>query len=289
LGFAQAACKNRYKRIIVSHHSQEKITIGERRKFLFLMAQSVGLCALGGMVWSAYLSEAKAAPLILRPPGALKEADFLRACIKCGQCVEACPYDTLKLAKPGDNNPVGTPFFTPREIPCYMCTDIPCVIVCPTHALEEKNVSIVKEGAKVLDITKAQMGLALVDTQSCIAFWGIQCDACYRACPIMDSAIKLEYRRNQRTGKHAYLIPTVNSETCTGCGLCEHACVTEKAAIHVLPRELAQGAIGTHYIKGWDAHDEKRLEGANTDVTTHTKRSEKKAVDYLNSDEGLFK
>jgi ferredoxin-type protein NapG len=26
-------------------------------------------------------------------------------------CVEACPFDTLKLAKPGDNKPLWTPFF----------------------------------------------------------------------------------------------------------------------------------------------------------------------------------
>lgn len=263
--------------------------IGERRRFLSLMAQSVGLSALGGMVWSAYLEEAKAAPLILRPPGALSEPDFLRLCIRCGQCVEACPYDTLALAKPGDTKPLGTPFFIPRNIPCYMCTDIPCVPVCPTEALDVNRVSTIREGKKELDITKARMGLAVVDTESCIAFWGIQCDACYRACPVMDSAISLEYRRNTRTGKHAYLIPIVSSLTCTGCGLCERACVTEKAAIRVLPLELAQGAIGAHYIKGWEQGDEKRIESLSGDNTTHTKRSEKSAQDYLNTDEGLFK
>ena len=271
----------------MSNHETQHITA--RRKFLTLMAQSVGFSALGGMVWSGYIAEAKAAPLILRPPGAVGEMDFLRLCIKCGQCVEACPYDTLSLAKPGDNKPLGTPFFTPREMPCYMCTDIPCVPVCPTGALEQNRVSRVVEGVNELDITKARMGLAVVDVESCIAFWGIQCDACYRACPVMDSAISLEYRRNERTGKHAYLVPIVNSTMCTGCGLCERACVTEKAAIQVLPLEIAKGAIGGHYIKGWDASDEKRLETQSSDVTTHTKRSEKSAQDYLNADEEVFK
>lgn len=272
----------------MSNQAKEKITISERRQFLSLMAQSIGLSALGGMVWSGYVAEAKSAPLILRPPGALLENDFMRACIKCGQCVEACPYGTLKLAKPGDIKPIGTPYFIPRDVPCYMCTDIPCVPVCPTGALSAEHVTTIAKGAKELDITKARMGLAVVDMDTCIAFWGIQCDACYRACPLMDSAIKLEYRRNPRTGKHAFLIPMVNHEVCTGCGLCERACVTEKAAIRILPLELAQGAIGSHYIKGWDKEDEKRLEGVSEDVTTHTKRSEKKAVDYLNSKEGLF-
>jgi len=273
----------------VSNLESKKIVISERRKFLSLMAQSVGLSALGGMVWMGYLEEAKVAPLILRPPGALKESDFLKMCIKCGQCVQACPYDMLHLAKPGDNKPMGTPYFIPRESPCRMCTDIPCVPVCPTGALDVKSVSKMEEGKSELDITKARMGLAVVDTESCIAFWGIQCDACYRACPVMDSAISLEYRRNTRTGKHAYLIPIVSSLTCTGCGLCERACVTEKAAIRVLPLELAQGAIGGHYIKGWDKGDEKRIERLSGDNTTHTKRSEKSAQDYLNDSEGLGK
>ena len=252
------------------------------------MAQSIGLSALGGMIWTGYVEEAKAAPLILRPPGANKEADFLRMCIKCGQCVEACPFDTLLIAKPGDNKPMGTPYFIPREVPCYMCTDIPCVPVCPTGALDEESVSSVVQGEKVLDIEKSKMGVAVVDGESCIAFWGIQCDACYRACPVMDSAITLEYNRNTRTGKHAYLTPKINSETCTGCGLCERACVTEKAAIFVLPHEVALGAIGGHYIKGWEKNDEKRLKGISTDVTTTTDRSKLAPQDYLNSGEGLF-
>jgi ferredoxin-type protein NapG len=265
-----------------------KNTISERRKFISLLAQSVGLSALGGMLWSGYLSEAKAAPLVLRPPGAKLEADFLRMCIKCGQCVEACPYDTLELAKPGDNKPMGTPYFIPRQTPCYMCTDIPCVQVCPSGALDKSSVSSFEEGKKYLDINKAKMGVAVVDEKSCIAFWGIQCDACYRACPLLDNAITLDYRRNTRTGKHAYLIPIINSEICTGCGLCEHACVTKKAAIHVLPHKVAQGAIDAHYIKGWDKADEKRLENVSTDVTTKTKRSERSPQDYLNDTGGLF-
>lgn len=203
---------------------------------------------MGGLVWSAYTSEAKAAPLVLRPPGALAESEFLKACIKCGQCVIACPYDTLVLAKPGDHVAVGTPYFTPREIPCYMCTDIPCVPVCPTGALDEASVS----DENGLQINKARMGLAVVDMESCVAFWGIQCDACYRACPLMGDALYLVTQRNERTGKHALLLPEVSSDFCTGCGLCERACITKKPAIFVRPHEVVQGEVGDHYIRGWD-------------------------------------
>jgi ferredoxin-type protein NapG len=264
-----------------------KQPISSRRKFMGLMAQSVGLSALGGMVWTGYIEEAKAAPLILRPPGARPEKEFVSMCIRCGQCVIACPYDTLMLAKPGDNNPIGTPYFIPRDIPCYMCVDIPCVPVCPTGALDEKLVSIEKDGKQVLEIEKARMGLAVVDMEACVAYWGIQCDACYRACPILDSAIVLEYRRNERTGKHAYLIPVVDSSTCTGCGLCERACITEKPAIFVRPHEIAQGDIGSHYIKGWDIDDEGRVDVDKPLETTVTKRSELNPQDYLNEG-GLY-
>ena len=61
-----------------------------RRKFMATTLQSVGLTALGGMLWSGYSDEVKASPLVLRPPGALPEDDFLKACIKCGLCAEAC-------------------------------------------------------------------------------------------------------------------------------------------------------------------------------------------------------
>ena len=244
------------------------------------MARSVGLAGLAGLTWSAYVDEVTASTLILRPPGALKEEDFLATCIKCGMCVEACPYDTLLLAKPGDHKPMGTPYFVPREVPCYMCPDIPCVPVCPTGALDEKSVSDDKSGE--LDINKADMGLAVIDDESCIAFWGIQCDACYRACPIFGDAITIEYTKNERTGKHAFMKPIVHSDHCTGCGLCERACVTEKPAIFVLPRENALGKAGDYYIKGWDKNDEKRLENA-TSKTTTTQISKDSAMDSLNS------
>ncbi len=251
----------------------------DRRKFLLNMARGVGLAGLAGLTWSAYVDEVTASTLILRPPGALKEEDFLATCIKCGMCVEACPYDTLLLAKPGDHKPMGTPYFVPREVPCYMCPDIPCVPVCPTGALDQKSVS---NDQGELDINKADMGLAVIDDESCIAFWGIQCDACYRACPIFGDAITIEYTKNERTGKHAFMKPIVHSDHCTGCGLCERACVTEKPAIFVLPRENALGKAGDYYIKGWDKNDEKRLEKATSETTT-TEISKDSAMDSLNS------
>jgi len=265
----------------------------DRRKFFATTLQSVGLTALGGMLWSGYTHEVKASPLVLRPPGAIKEDDFLKACIKCGLCAEACQnretnidketglakVGTLKMAKGGDHRLIGTPFFIPTEVPCYMCEDIPCVPVCPSGALDQLSVSNDKGE---LDINKASMGLAVVHKESCIAFWGIQCDACYRACPLLGEAITIEMHRNERTGKHTFMLPIVNDNACTGCGLCEIACVTEKPAIFVLPNEVSKGKAGDHYVKGWDKEDEKRIENAEAEETT-TERSSQSSSDYLNS------
>lgn len=250
-----------------------------RRKFLLTGVQALAIASIGGLVWGAFLKEAKATPLVLRPPGALSEEEFLKHCIKCGLCVEACPFDTLKLASAGDGRVIGTPYFIPREIPCEMCTDIPCVPVCPTKALDPLLVSDEKG---MLEINKAQMGVAIVDKEHCIAYWGIQCDACYRACPLIGEAITLELKRNERTGKHSYLLPVVESEVCTGCGKCEKACVTKKPAIIVLPREVALGEVGTNYIKGWEESDEMRLEDVKT-KDLPKKDTSKGVQNYLNS------
>jgi len=257
--------------------------ISNRRKFILNAARGVGIASIGGFVWSAYVDEVIASPLTLRPPGALVEKDFLKTCIKCGLCVEACPYDTLLLAKPGDHKPLGTPYFIPRDIPCYMCPDIPCVPVCPTGALDESSVTTDGE----LDINISQMGVAVVDAHSCIAFWGIQCDACYRACPLLGDAIFIKYSQNKRTGKHAYRIPVINADLCTGCGLCEKACVTEEAAIAILPIQVALGKVGDYYIKGWDKEDEKRLINAK-EIKSVTEISKKSAMDSLNDSGDLY-
>jgi len=272
----------------------KKVEISSRRRFFTNMAHNVGLGAMGTLLWAGYTTKAKSSPLTLRPPAALPESDFLKTCIKCGLCAEACvnrPQNrdkegnqlpgTLQMAKADDGVTIGTPFFKPTDVPCYMCDDIPCVPVCPTGALDVTKVTNTKTNE--LDFTMMDMGVAVVDVNSCIAFWGLQCDACYRACPLLDEAIKLQYNRNDRTGKHAFLEPVINADVCTGCGLCEKACVTQKPAIFVQPREVAEGKAGDHYVKGWDKKDQQRVGDRKAkDIKTKNERSEKKPTDYLN-------
>ena len=220
-----------------------------RRAFLkgAFAPRNVALAAAGGLVWTYALDLPDAlADAPCRPPGALPERDFLATCIRCGRCVQACPYDTLTLATPVDDVVTGTPWFEPRTVPCYMCGDVPCVRACPSGALVPDS-----------QIEDARIGLAvLVDQENCLAFQGLRCEVCYRACPVINDAISLVYEVNEQTGRHANFLPVVHGDACTGCGMCEHACVMEEAAIRVLPLDLARGRLGDHYrFDGMDGPD----------------------------------
>ncbi|PIE02892.1 MAG: ferredoxin-type protein NapG [Acidobacteria bacterium] len=246
-----------------------------RRQFLKGVAQAVAGGAILGGGWSQIVSEAKSAPLALRPPGALEHDDFLAACIKCGVCVEVCPYDTLYLGAIGSGAPWGTPTFEPRAIPCEMCEDIPCARKCPTGALDND----------MEDINTARMGVAVLDDQSCISIQGLRCEACYRACPLIDKALKLVLRPMARTGVHAFFEPVIDPEVCTGCGKCEHACIMEVSAIKVRPLEVAQGKIGKHFRIGWE-HGSEVTNRKGEKVKKHEmKKTKATGLDYLNNSE----
>jgi len=240
----------------------------DRRRFLQDAARVAAGCAVAGMALTKFATDARALPAqAIRPPGALPEDDFLAACIRCGLCVRDCPYDTLKLAELGLDGPAtGTPFFTARDIPCEMCDDIPCVVACPTGALDHD----------LTNIDDADMGLAvLIDEERCLNALGLRCDVCYRVCPVIDKAITLELSHNQRSGAHAIFMPVVHSDACTGCGKCEKSCVLPgESAIKVLPIRLATADAAEHYKLGWEDREQlvdelidlpDRLPGPGTD------------------------
>ncbi len=255
-----------------------------RRKAIENIFKTSTVMGFGGLLWGSGANEAADTELVLRPPGAFEvDKDFVQACIKCGKCVEVCPYDTLELATPGDGKAAGTPYFKPREIPCYMCPDIPCTNNCPSGALDLKRLE--KENEPV-SINNSKMGIASIHKETCIAYWGIQCDVCYRACPLIDKALTIERKINERTQKHAYLLPVVNGDFCTGCGVCEHVCVVEEPAIFVLPINIGTGKVSSHYIKGWDKSDEKRMELKQP--LRNDKEDVDSGLDYLNTDEELY-
>lgn len=228
-----------------SKKPQNKKRVVSRRRFLTDMAGTacgVGLFGLGIGIYSSSANAIK--PLAIRPPGALPEDEFLSACTRCGICVRDCPYDILTLAEVGDGVATGTPYFIARTDPCEMCEDIPCIPNCPTGALDHS----------LTDINKSKMGTAvLIDQETCIAFLGLRCEVCFNVCPVRGEAITLDMRHNDRSGRHAMFIPVVHSDACTGCGLCEKACILEnESAIKILPTHLAKADFAQHYRLGWN-------------------------------------
>lgn len=105
----------------------------ERRlvlRSLMLAAGVIGVSAMG------YIPVARSWNPRLRPPGALEESEFLASCIKCGQCVQVCPVEAIRLADIMDGFGVGVPYVDARAQACdFSCDGLQCILACPTGAL----------------------------------------------------------------------------------------------------------------------------------------------------------
>jgi ferredoxin-type protein NapG len=108
-----------------------------RRKVLRTILLTGGVF---GAALSGYLPLVYAQKKRLRPPGALDEKDFLASCIKCGQCVQVCPVDAIKLSDLVDGFGVGTPYIDARKQACdFSCDAVQCILACPTGSLTYKK------------------------------------------------------------------------------------------------------------------------------------------------------
>ena len=108
-----------------------------RRKFIRTAALT---CGVVGLSLAGWIPVARAQKQRLRPPGALEEHDFLSSCIKCGQCVQVCPVQAIKLADIDEGFGVGVPYIDARHQACdFSCDAVQCVLACPTGALTYKK------------------------------------------------------------------------------------------------------------------------------------------------------
>jgi MauM/NapG family ferredoxin protein len=184
----------------------------KRREFVDTagrVAASSALSALGfGALYQAAYRDPDplrpvSEPPVLRPPGAVTEADFLARCIRCTRCQDACAKGCLRLAGPGDRTYQGTPFIDAADNACNLCLE--CTRACPTGAL-----------LPVAAVTAVDMGKAVVDERTCVSHNGTgACGACITICPLKGRAIT--------QGLHAR--PYVHADDCVGCGLCEEVCI----------------------------------------------------------------
>ena len=190
----------------------------DRRMFLKIGGTLLGAAAGG---WTLRQAQG-GSPLLLRPPGAPLEKEFLSRCVRCNQCIQACPKGVLRAAGLDTLLAAGTPYLVAKENPCDLCLGrqhMECLQVCPTDALE-----------KLEQRRDVRMGLAVVDSETCLPFIGISCRACWHACPFPREAITVD-----NLGR-----PVVSPQACVGCGLCEYACLAPEPAIRVVPMTAVQ-------------------------------------------------
>jgi ferredoxin-type protein NapG len=147
-----------------------------------------------------------------RPPGAIEESAFLKACTRCDECIKACPENAImKIIQPNSIAHL-TPIINFRESPCRLCHDLPCAKSCATGAL-----------IKVELISEVKIGIAKINGTSCYAWLGQDCEYCINSCPLTGEAILKD-----NDGR-----PVINESKCAGCGVCENICPVRIPAITI--------------------------------------------------------
>lgn len=160
-----------------------------RRGFMLSLAGgafAVPAIRLGGKLagnWSAG---------IIRPPGSVDEGEFLKRCIKCGQCMRICPTNVIQPASiaggvenlwtPALNNRIGT---SGCQLNCVACGHI-----CPTSAIRpisfEEKVGV----GEFAEFGPIRIGTAFVDRGRCLPWaMGKPCIVCQENCPVSPKAI----------------------------------------------------------------------------------------------------
>jgi len=155
--------------------------------------------------------------LWLRPPGAVKEVDFLNTCSRCGTCATVCPVQCIKIDSTGESG-AGAPYINADSAACALCASLACMNSCPSGALVP---------VPLLDI---DMGTAVWKEQSCVRETKSEdCTICVDHCPLGTAAIELI------AGK-----VVVKPLACVGCGVCQHDCPTDPKSIVVIPKSARE-------------------------------------------------
>ncbi len=234
----------------------EKVKTDKREFIKYSTLGVLGLVLGGGMVFSPYVLRAENR---LRPPGAVDEKKFLALCIKCGQCLQVCPYHSIKLADFVNGHGVGTPYIDANERGCYACSAVPCVLACPSGALDHhcEKPEDIKMGIAVLEFPDTCIATKSIPvpkgynekmhkfTNSVVninpleekllekfdSFEGKECTLCADMCPIPNPLSAIAMVSNSGGGMRPEIY-----DGCIGCGVCQEVCPTSKPSIVVKPR-----------------------------------------------------
>lgn len=212
-----------------------------RRRLVGAMAGGLGLAALARTA----PARAHRGQRLIRPPGAMPvmsdagltpttfdEEDFLATCIRCGECMKACPTNAIQPAMmEAGLEGFWTPVIVPKIGYCEHNCNL-CGTVCPTGAL---RFFYIAEKEQLIS------GVASINRDTCIAWYEDRhCLACNEACSYQ--AVPFQYLPMEReSGTTYHRRPVVDEGKCTGCGQCEKACpVKPEAAIVVFAKGRSQ-------------------------------------------------
>lgn len=193
-----------------------------RRTAAIGLGSTAALLVLGGLRYAGHNP-------VKRPPGGQDEAALVSACIRCERCYAVCPHKViipahiedglLGMRSPELDFSSNSPGNVDNLRYCDFCAEanggVPlCVEVCPTEALH------LDEGANA---DNTVIGVAVIDTNQCMAYRDTGCRFCYDACVRARGEEKAAiYLSNTSTSPR----PVVNADLCNGCGACESICVS---------------------------------------------------------------
>lgn len=192
---------------------------------------------VGSIAFAPFLRLASGATLsakkLLRPPMSREERDFLSSCIRCTECIKACPTGILKTAGIEHGlRAFWTPVMVPTEGYCKEGCNA-CSQACPTDAIMKYPIE---------QKYAFKSGTAVLESSRCISYTENKfCSECVRVCPTN----AIEFTKGWEpsgtkpgrwgVGDKGADVPSpegqlptrpihVKFEACIGCGACEYAC-----------------------------------------------------------------
>lgn len=214
LTLSRTAIKRRGSRVSTfspSHAAREGIHNPLPRRSMLAMAVGV-VCVGAGASWGwfARAKEAGRRATVLRPPGAVPEWQFTQLCIRCGNCVRACPAEILRPDRQPET--VGgwlAPVVVVKNDYCREDCNA-CVRACPSGAIAPFALEAKPD---------ARIGLAAIDLERYLLALDRECRTmCVEVCPY--EAIRL----HEWTFEDDRRYPIIAADKCPGCGACVVAC-----------------------------------------------------------------
>ncbi|MCX5632546.1 MAG: 4Fe-4S binding protein [Phycisphaerae bacterium] len=155
----------------------------------FLAVAFTGLLAMPAFKLLAYSKDSEG---IVRPPGALSENEFIKRCLKCGQCMRICPTNViqpagiesglLNLWTPVMNNRIGS---SGCQLDC-----VACGYMCPSAAIRPLTLAEKLGKGNFESNGPVKLGTAFFDKTRCLPWaFNTPCIVCQENCPVSPKAI----------------------------------------------------------------------------------------------------